>query len=256
MVVWQMIVEINLQHNLAAHGTETIYFTYGKLVDGMLAINNWLARHPREIVVLRFGDINGPKKEGMKELKRVLEETFTGLGEVSGINDEFRKINDWPTLKDAINSNKRVFIFVTIEVIEDLKNLGDKIIGEIKVKSDQAISTVNHQGTVKVLSTYSKTNVGSNCEDLVHAIESSCKSPHTSNFTKIDMFSNLAQNLGNCLWTVARECNSQLENAIEKCELHRPSSQTRILMEDYPNYPGPNKKSNVDVAYERNKMMI
>ena len=241
---------------ISAHGTETIYFTYGKLVDGIYAINNWLARHPREIVVLRFGDINGPKKEGMKELKRVLEETFTGLGEVSGINDEFRKTNDWPTLKDAINSNKRVFIFVTIEVNEDLENLGDKIIGEIKVKSDQANTAHNEPGTVLVLSTYSKTSVGSNCKDLVDAIESSCENGPTSNFTKIGMFSNLAQNLGNCLWTVARKCNSQLENAIQKCELHRSSSPIRILLEDYPNYPGPNKKSNVDIAYERNKMLI
>ena len=244
------------QKILTAHGTETIYFTYGKLVDGMYAISNWLNRHPREIIVLRFGDINGPKVEGLKELKRVLEETFANMGEVSGINDVFRKTDTWPTLKAAINSNKRVFVFVTIEDSADLEHLGDKIIGEIKVKSDWANPRNNQRGIVQILSTYSKTYVGSNCEELVEAIESSCERAPKSDFTKIGMFSNLAKNLGNCLWSVARKCNSQLENAIQKCELHRSSSPIRILLEDYPNYPGPNKKSNVDIAYERNKMLI
>ena len=221
----------------------------------MYTINNWLTRHPREIIVLRFGDINGPKTDAINELKRVLEETFTGLGEGNGINDAFRKTNAWPTLKTAINSNKRVFVFVTIEDSADLNLLGDKIIGEVKVKRGSDHPGTHVPGIVHVLSTYSKTNVGSSCEDLVDVIESTCKNAPKADFTKIGMFSNLAKNLGSCLWSVARKCNSQLENAIQKCELHS-SSPIKILLEDYPNYPGPNRKSNVDVAFERNKMLI
>ena len=53
-----------------------------------------------------------------------------------------------------------------------------------------------------------------------------------------------------CIRDRARKCNSQLEDTIQFCK--NANKPVRFLQADYPNYPGPNGKTNVETAFEEN----
>ena len=231
------------------HGLSNWYYKFGLVIDAMTEIKEWLAKHPSDIVVLRFGQIDGNRVLGMKKLSAILHNTFSGLNNDIGLNDHFRLTNGgWPTLGEAKAENKRVFAFVKIDGEEDMEHLGDKIIGEIKIKAnDHTMPGVS--GAVKILSSYDKVNVGYNCLKLVNKLQEACNRAQVTDFTKIDMYSTLAKNIGSCLWTVARKCNSQVMAALNSCQFR---NNVRFLQADYPNHPGKNGKTNVEVALEQN----
>ena len=169
--------------------------------------------------------------------------------------DRSFKLNGiWPNLEEAKKSNQRIFAFVRVDNELEIKYLGDKIIPEIKVKKDD-IDVKNIYGSVKILSTYSAINIGSKCKNLVNEIEKACKMALPTHFNKLAIFSNLGKNLDSCLWTLARNCNSKLEDAVQKCKNGRSEDGRAVinfLQSDYPNYPGPLGKTNVEIAYEEN----
>ena len=207
-----------------------------------------MIQNPEDIVVLYFGAILEPKQSAIETLKDLLEQKFDGKSENPGLYEiNARK---WPTLKEAKSKNQRVFTFVRIENETELKLLGSNIIGEVKVKMNKEIKNIT--GSQKVLSTYSSTKIGSECEKLPEKIEEACKQSKKADFTKLAIFSSAGKNFGTCLWTMARKCNSQLEKTIDKCQKTGEKRVINFLQSDYPNYPGPNRKTNVELAYEQN----
>ena len=234
------------------HGPEDWYYVFGKFQEAMDLVHTWMKSHSSEILVLRFGEIIGPKNYSLNALKRILEQKFNGLNNGTNLNNVFRSSNGkrWPTLGEAKMANQRVFVFAEIEDEEDMTFLGDKIIGAVKIKGDDDPPKSAINGAVKILSTYSKTNVEYTCLPLANAINDACQNSQIVDFVKLDMHSALTKNLGSCLWTVARKCNSQLEDTIQFCK--NANKTVRFLQADYPNYPGPNGKTNVETAFEEN----
>ena len=61
-------------------------------------------------------------------------------------------------------------------------------------------------------SVYENVAIGQNCITLKNAIVDTCKTilKNTTDFTKIGIYSSSGKNVGFCLQTIARQCNSQL----------------------------------------------
>ena len=124
------------------HGPENWYYTYGTVQDAMDEIKVWMNEHKSEIAIVRFGQIYGSKEDALKKLKRTLEHTFDGIGDNVGLNGVYRANEMWPTLAEAKTSNNRIFAFASIKDEDDVQNLGNKIIGELKVGIIKTITTV------------------------------------------------------------------------------------------------------------------
>ena len=104
-------------------------------------------------------------------------------------------------------------------------------------------------GSIKLLSTYSKVNVGQDCLKVVKKIVESCKNAQDTDFLKVDVYSSMSKNVGSCLYETAKICNTKLHKAITECKNLRPL--LNIFNADYPNYPG-SGKTNVQLAFEEN----
>ena len=78
----------------------------------MIEIKDWLNTHPTEIVVAYFGNMLGYIAEGQKELRNMLETVFDGLNGNVGLNNYWQNYQEWPTLRQAKETNQRVFAIV------------------------------------------------------------------------------------------------------------------------------------------------
>ena len=78
----------------------------------MIEIKDWLNTHPTEIVVAYFGNMLGNNTEGQEKLRTMLETVFNGIEGNVGLNDYWQNHQEWPTLKQAKESNQRVFAIV------------------------------------------------------------------------------------------------------------------------------------------------
>lgn len=63
------------------HGPENFYYRFAKLQNVVDNINAWMEEHESEIIILRFGELLGPKIDVYKELRRILIHSFTNVGE-------------------------------------------------------------------------------------------------------------------------------------------------------------------------------
>ena len=85
-----------------------------------------------------------------------------------------------------------------------------------------------------------------------------CEVYPEAEFVKLAIFGTHAWLLNspfNCLSTLARECNQQVQKSIDTC---RKSGKRNVnfLQVDYPNYPGPGLKTVVEIAHEENLKMV
>ena len=95
------------------HGpTNAAWVKFGTVINAMIEIENWLDTHPTEIVVTYFGNMLGNVAEGQKELRTILKTVFNGRDGRVGLNDYWQNHQEWPTLKQAKESNQRVFAIV------------------------------------------------------------------------------------------------------------------------------------------------
>ena len=85
---------------------------FGKVLNAMIEIGNWLNTHPTEIVVIYFGNMLRNVAEGQKELRTILKTVFNGLDGNVGLNDYWQNYQEWPTLQQAKETNQRIFAIV------------------------------------------------------------------------------------------------------------------------------------------------
>ena len=235
------------------HGPKKWYYPYGSMKNAFDEIHSWMKNHPSEIVILYFGELYANSRpNAVSSLARLLEVNFDGKNDNIGINDVFRSNDTWPTLGEAKRTNKRIFAVIRTKSNSEIDKLGHKVIGEIQVKMDDPEKGKTIPGkTVTVLSTYKKIGVGSKCENLVNHAQKACLSTsgQKTDFNKIALVTAYSKHLDSCLWTIARRCNSRMENILESC---KDDDAGMWLPTDYPNYPGTRGKTIVEVAYDEN----
>ena len=121
-----------------------IYRCYGKLNKLFRSINDWLNRHPNEVLVLYFGKIDF-ENETLWRLKESLKASFG-----SRINDEYKKTSGrWPTLGQAIRDQKPIFIFMrTTNEIPEME-----FVREIQIPNEEDTQIIG-SNDVTIISTF------------------------------------------------------------------------------------------------------
>ena len=61
-----------------------------------------------EVFVIRMSDTHNTNADRLVEY---LRRAFPGNGAQTGINDHYSRTGKWPTIQEAIQENKRVFVF-------------------------------------------------------------------------------------------------------------------------------------------------
>ena len=119
-VSFESVLIINCKMNFRSKGKletghgpiKAAWVKFGKVLNAMIEIGNWLNTHPTEIVVIYFGNMLGNVAEGQKELRTILKTVFNGLDGNVGLNDYWQNYQEWPTLHQAKETNQRVFAIV------------------------------------------------------------------------------------------------------------------------------------------------
>lgn len=77
-------------------------------------IASFLARleNHNHVIALRFHDTDKVPEDKGQDLIRELTTAFSGTDDRPGLNDHKKKTGEWPTLREAIYRNKRVFVFI------------------------------------------------------------------------------------------------------------------------------------------------
>ena len=76
------------------------------LNDMVRFLNSAINSH--EIMVIRMSDTHNTNVDKLVEY---LRRAFPGSGARTGINDHYSRTGRWPTLREAIQQKKRVFVF-------------------------------------------------------------------------------------------------------------------------------------------------
>lgn len=245
------------------HGPKSVdvlYKNFGLVKDAILEVKTWMTAHPNEVVVLYFGELLGDRLKGLKELKNILahELPSRGCADTVCINTQWQDTKKWPSLGDAIDANRRIFVFARINNPQELELVMDEshdIIPEQAFKSGTKNANWGSGNVAKILSSYNGINIGSKCEAIPSSAEQICREGAQEipdlDLVKVAIFgTHNANSITNCLWTMARRCNAQIQNAIDGCRKSVPI--VNFLQSDYPNFPGEGKKTTVEIAEEEN----
>ena len=172
-------------------------------------------------MIIYFGNRLGNVTEGNKELRVMLETEFNGLNGRVGLNDYWQKHNEWPTLGMAKETNQRVFAIVRTKTKERAEIFfGSKILPEKEYKHGKPVSDLGPGNFINVLTGYRSGNIGTNCSNVVKNMGETCNVHPEVEFVKLPIFgthSGMKNSPFKCLSKLARQCNPQIQNAIDKC---------------------------------------
>ena len=206
-------------------------------------------------MIIYFGNRLGNVTEGNKELRVMLETEFNGLNGRVGLNDYWQKHNEWPTLGMAKETNQRVFAIVRTKTKERAEIFfGSKILPEKEYKHGKPVSDLGPGNFINVLTGYRSGNIGTNCSNVVKNMGETCNVHPEVEFVKLPIFgthSGMKNSPFKCLSKLARQCNPQIQNAIDKCK-DNGRNIINLLQADYPNYPGSGYKTIVEIPHEEN----
>lgn len=125
-----------------------IYQCYGKIERLLYEVRAWMDEHPREVIVLYFGEINNEEisyPELIKVLRKVFDQDHVKM------NKDFKTNNgSWPKLGAAVESNERIFVFIRSERVQ---NSDLEFVSELQIQYG-AEQFGEHEEGVKILSTF------------------------------------------------------------------------------------------------------
>ena len=129
-----------------------------------------------------------------------------------------------------------------------------KVLAEKQYKYKKPAYDLGEGKFIGILSTYEKMNIGNDCQNIVRHIGKACQAHSEAEFVKLAIFGThggLKNSPINCLVTLARECNQQIQNSIDIC--HKNGRENiNFLQTDYPNYLGASLKTVVQIAHDEN----
>ena len=115
----------------------------------LLQLRSWMDANPREVAVLYFGSIE-EEATAYPLLREALRRVFS-VGSV-GLNTRYKKTGVWPTLGQAVDHNKRVFVFARTDLVDEND---DEVMKEIQVEAgDQGKAVGSKAGEATILSTF------------------------------------------------------------------------------------------------------
>jgi len=228
-----------LETGHGSHPELGLYQCYGRMDTLLGHMREWMDRHPSEIVVLNFGNIEWPG-ETVPRLMETLMTVFSSQDGVK-INKVFKERGIWPTLGEAVSSNDRLFVFIRDNIGAVTENELE-FMKEIKVKPGDDVSSKNLTNfEVTITTSYKAKGVGSDCSYVLKTNYEACKSENETetDFLKLSFFSKFGKGgaIGTeCVHKMARKCNQWVKQSVATCNYR--DFKPNFLLVDYPNYQG------------------
>ena len=219
---------------IAGHGAFTfLYQCMGSLKHYFQEVKKWMEEkeNTREVVIVHLGELKN-RDEVIDHFQRLLSCVYPSD---KGINTHFQETGKWPTLGEAISSEKQLFVMVKFKKAELLGNddIQRKYIKVLKVK-DESLKESLPKGTISMISAYKSGYVGDNCIQRVQMVEKKCQELQ-ADFVKVPAYGTLT-NDAICLHHVAEECNSRIPQILNACKKHK--DVVNFVFADYPNHLG------------------
>ena len=191
----------------------------GSIEKGLTEIDSWLKSNPNEVVIIHF---NRDSQTGYrKEIAKSLEATLLTLWPPTStrgltMNTYFKKKGRWPTLKEAIRRNQRIFIFMDNGLMQHLGSSHDWVV----------------QSNYYIKSSWDTVKVTSSCSSITTNAKSKCDSRNT--FMSLAAFGSY----GLCTWDMAKVCSKWIGEAQEACYQKRKSYRKTVnfLLVDWLDY--------------------
>jgi hypothetical protein len=197
---------------------------YADPVSTILAeIDEWMKANRNEVLVLSFTKKvqRWSNKHIAKDIKKQLEDLWTPTSERRVrkelmLNDAYMTNGAWPTLREAIKLNQRIFLFV-----------------HSKLTSHMGAVSWTHDFTwIKQTRPKLRFQDSNECQNFVSLIDEACQTD--DKLVSVDMF--VTRGLPVCTTARADACNPLLSHATEVCYQQRKQfNQTvNILKLDFP----------------------
>lgn len=208
----------------ASHNT-----AYGRKLKNIIKdIDNWLNEpsHRNEVVAMRFHDTTMPS--GFDRFKDIFSNYFTGANGKVGANSA----GNWPTLGQAVSTNRRVFIFMV-----------DKLCDSSCRKSYPYIRKASYDDT------WLNLKVTSSCSSMPEDTRKKCAS-QTRDLNIVSAFASK----GLCVNAMQKKCNKYIRSSAMKCydERKKRGKTVNFLIADYVNQ-ATTSQNVVTVAKELNQ---
>ena len=189
----------------------------GSIKKGLLQVDTWMKSHPNEVIVIHF---NRDVQSGYHaKIAKSLENSLLSIWPAStsgklGMNSVYKAHWKWPTLGDAISSNKRIFIFM------------DKTLTILK-PYDWLV-----QSNGRIASTWATNAVSSSCSGITTNAKNKCDK--YTDFIDLSAFGSY----GLCTWHMAKVCSKWLGQAANQCyKLREVYGRTvNFLLVDWSDY--------------------
>lgn len=190
----------------------------GSIEKGLLQIDGWMKSNPNEVVIIHF---NRDSQEGYRgKIAKSIEAVLLKLWPPNNahelaMNTYYKDNNEWPTLKEAVTSNQRIFLFMDNGLATYLPRYNWLI-----------------QNDYIIASTWDTNPVTLSCSAITTNAEFNCFS--NAEFIELSAFGSY----GLCTWDMATLCSKWLGEALEACYQERKlnGKTVNILLVDWSDY--------------------
>ena len=211
-------------------------FKYGgRVIDIFNQVEDWMRNNTEEVIGLHFtrNTPSDERDEVFSGLVQLLDLMWGEQSSSTGLNSFYTTNNSWPTLKQAVESNQRIFVFFDEELIGNRNNI--------------MRSWINPPP----FSTFQESPFNPSCMNpgiLDHA--SRCD-------TTNDIVIAAGYTFAVCIVNAQAACNDILLDAMEMCfSIRREENRTvNVILVDYPEM-ATNNVSVFSVAMALNEMNV
>ena len=191
----------------------------GSIEKGLLQIDGWMKSNPNEVVIIHF---NRDSQEGYRgKIAKSIEAVLLKLWPPNNAHElamntyRHHNNNKWPTLKEAVTSNQRIFLFMDNGLAQHLQAVDWLVISKFLIAS-----------------TWDTIKFTSNCSAITRNAGKKCGS--NRDFIDLSAFGSY----GKCTWDMARICSKWLGEAQEACYQKRKvnGKTVNFLLVDWIDY--------------------
>ncbi|XP_070176443.1 uncharacterized protein [Littorina saxatilis] len=177
-------------------------------------IKRFLRENRHEVVTVNF---NHEMQDFDRVAPALLRQITAQLGD--DVNAVYRDVGRWPSLRDAITSNKRLFVIVDKRVASEMF---DDYLNFRWIHSERLLHST-WRGDV---------NVNGHCQEVVENSQQQCRNKNNAPLLEVSIFGYSVS----CVTTIADLCLPLVHNISRVCQGHRhlTGRAPNVLLVDYP----------------------
>ncbi|GFN86175.1 matrix metalloproteinase-14 [Plakobranchus ocellatus] len=201
-------------------GSNHASFCGGSICRILKQVRTFLSQNPHEIVTLNFNHEMVDPEIVIPALTRQLKNQLRPM-----LNNRYRMSGEqqWPRLRQAVRSNKRVFVFYATPFI-NTQPFESRFYRRNKwIHTERWLASTWRPFSV----------TDNNCSEIVRLTQARCR---VKQYHKLIEVSIVPQTAGSCISTLAGLCKHHLHDALRACQPYRFShnASPNVLLVDYP----------------------